>query len=141
VDTGSRTRASKPKGLGSAGRFLAPRVLHFGRREIVFECWEIRPSEALPSVGSVLMTSPGLKCPEIWSRQSPERLYNFWGSIIRNYGRYGLTRASDKLVAISGVARFLKARTSDHYILGVWRKNLIKELIWRRTGKDFGATY
>lgn len=43
-----------------------------------------------------------------------------------------LTKATDKLIALSGVARVLQRRAIPHdtYMAGLWRRNLIFELLW-----------
>ena len=59
-----------------------------------------------------------------------------WITIIEHYSRSGLTFPSDKLVAISGIARrfhqlFYPDQQPD-YLAGHWRFDLLSQLLWHR---------
>ncbi|KAH3941400.1 hypothetical protein HBI81_238620 [Parastagonospora nodorum] len=41
-----------------------------------------------------------------------------------------LTNPNDKLVALSGIAKRRVAHTQDNYIAGMWRKNILRHLLW-----------
>ncbi|KAH9213189.1 hypothetical protein DL95DRAFT_463274 [Leptodontidium sp. 2 PMI_412] len=41
-----------------------------------------------------------------------------------------LTRATDKLVAIGGLAKAIQAQTGDGYFSGMWRRDLELQLLW-----------
>jgi hypothetical protein len=41
-----------------------------------------------------------------------------------------LTKISDRVVAVSGVAKEMKAILKDEYMAGLWRKDLLHELVW-----------
>ena len=53
--------------------------------------------------------------------------------ILRAYTASALTRPSDKLVAISGVARELAPRLRSRYLAGVWEVQLARQLLWIAT--------
>jgi hypothetical protein len=53
-----------------------------------------------------------------------------WHSILWTYGHLALTKPSDKLPAISGLARIFAENLNDTYVAGLWRKNLIEGLLW-----------
>ena len=126
-------------------RALAPRVLHFGFDQVLWECAESERAEEFP-----------IKVPQIfnhtrhrdfkWSLNNdrsqdvgdPEQararhhvLDQQWTVAIDNYTRCELTRPADKLTAISGVARMLSSRFQDEYIAGLWQSNIIGGLCWR----------
>ena len=52
-----------------------------------------------------------------------------WESIVANYSRCDLTRATDKLIAISGVAKLIEREFNDEYLAGHWRSSLLESLL------------
>ncbi|KAH8684348.1 heterokaryon incompatibility protein-domain-containing protein [Tricladium varicosporioides] len=54
-----------------------------------------------------------------------------WDTIVERYSRRSLTRSTDKLVALQGLATELqRARPSDHYLSGLWAQDLPLNLLW-----------
>lgn len=128
-------------------RFLAPRNLRFGRREIFWECCETAACETypdgIPSMSCFYeaklkaLQNFGLRGPNYAHLQrqrsesaDPEIYYQLWDQVVSQYSTCSLTFPSDKLVAISGVARFLKPLLNDVYILGNWSKAPSIQLLW-----------
>lgn len=60
----------------------------------------------------------------------PLEVESHWKYIVEEFCRRKLTFASDKLVALSGIASTLEARTGDKYILGLWQNDLPHSLLW-----------
>jgi hypothetical protein len=104
-------------------RFLAPRTLHFTSSQIFWEC----------EGGYGCGMSPMEESP--WGRwdadQFPRSSHKSWHLIVSSYSKGMLTYATDRLVAISGVARWLQAQNKDDYLAGMWRKDLESQLCWR----------
>jgi hypothetical protein len=114
-------------------RILPRRTLHFGKHQVYFECNEGFKGEN------------GLHVPwryhSIYSNQrnrfgrlvTEERnpTLALWHSMLWNYGPRLLTKPSDKLPALSGLARLLSERLDDEYVAGLWRKSLIEGLLWQ----------
>ncbi|KAI1271930.1 HET-domain-containing protein [Xylaria sp. FL0933] len=127
-------------------RMLAPRVIHFCSQEIFWECREDFLCESFPDVlpPSELFhlgkTIPLRQSPsEIWPGSNWEGDENFpvndlayevWDDIVKPYTACQFTHPSDKLVAISGIARHMKVYVKDTYIAGMWLKRLSAELAW-----------
>ncbi|KAI0188503.1 heterokaryon incompatibility protein-domain-containing protein [Xylaria flabelliformis] len=66
----------------------------------------------------------------------PQSLAEIWAQCVSMYSRTKLTIQSDKLVAISGVARWIHWQTAHSenmnvYLAGLWRENLQSQLLWR----------
>ena len=55
-----------------------------------------------------------------------------WFRLIVAYTSCNLTKESDKLPALSGLASRLHELTGDHYIAGMWRSKLLRQLCWMR---------
>lgn len=47
-----------------------------------------------------------------------------WNRIVSTYTQCNLTVPSDKLVALSGVAKEMKTILKDWYVAGMWRRHL-----------------
>jgi hypothetical protein len=103
-------------------RFLSPRTLHFTGLQLYWECRERMASET-------------------YQRRQPPAIFNLsfirdnmatlWSDVIHHYSRCKLTREKDKLVALSGVARWLHDQSGDKYVAGLWRTHIEPQLIWR----------
>ena len=102
-------------------RLLAPRTIYMGDYGLFCECRTTWLSEFLPD-GSPQMTNTRLVIPEdtAWD----------WGKIVRLYSNAKLTNPADKLPALSGIARRQHEATGDHYLAGMWKENLLRQLVW-----------
>ena len=111
-------------------RILAHRTLHYAADQIYFECNEgflgedgIRIKGRLNNIYDSFRDRDGIS-----------EGISAWSSILWSYGPRKLTKSSDKLPAISGLARIFEERLQDHYIVGFWRKTLIEGLVWQAVG-------
>jgi hypothetical protein len=131
-------------------RLLAPRVLHFGKYQIFWECREHDACESypegLPSL-FVVQTHTNFKAldPAIYAKKIAEEggdvdsdtaSYRVWNAIVRTYSRTALTVAGDKLIALSGIAKYMIPITGDEYVAGMWRKYLESALLWNVDHKE-----
>lgn len=58
-------------------------------------------------------------------------LYMFWATSVEAYSVGGLSRPSDKLIALSGIAiEMERILSDDYYIAGLWRFSLPSYLLW-----------
>jgi hypothetical protein len=62
--------------------------------------------------------------------QEKKPLDESWHTIVHLYSRGRLTCSSDKLVAISGIARVIQERSKDQYLAGLWRRQMEIQLCW-----------
>ncbi|KAG7294049.1 hypothetical protein NEMBOFW57_004111 [Staphylotrichum longicolle] len=53
-----------------------------------------------------------------------------WMSIVRSYSARSLTKPSDRLVAVAGIASRLRRATGFAYAAGLWRETLLLDLMW-----------
>jgi hypothetical protein len=124
-------------------RFLAPRILHFTLDQIYWECDELQACETcprgLPSDPSTVHKGKGFDClqdgEELRPRwREPLPMYDgylVWNRIVETYSRTNLSKAKDKLVAISALAKEVRQGLKDDYLAGLWRRHLGWELGWR----------
>ncbi|KAF4345167.1 tol [Fusarium beomiforme] len=57
-------------------------------------------------------------------------LLESWYRLLWLYGKRELSKPSDKLPAISGLASIFAERLGDEYIAGLWRSDIIEGLCW-----------
>lgn len=114
-------------------RVLPRRTLHFGKHQMYFECNEgLRGENGLhvpwryQSIHSNELGRSGRVL-----NQERNATLALWHSMLWDYGPRKLTKPSDKLPAISGLARLLAERLNDEYVAGLWRKSLIEGLLWQ----------
>ncbi|KAF2465673.1 HET-domain-containing protein [Lindgomyces ingoldianus] len=135
-------------------RLLSPRVLHFGRKQVFWECRQLNACEIHPETVHCYgddedkeFTLPQEKHAHPWKQllggpdrrhvDDPyEQLFADWNAIIYIYTESNLTVPSDKLIALSGVANDMKCaldklRTGPHrYLAGLWEERLREDLLW-----------
>lgn len=121
-------------------RLLAPRVLHFGVRQLLFECNNHYQCESYPlgvpgraRENSIWKPSTAyfgsLKpTPNPWAID-PWRVA--WMNLIPAYSRGQLSYAKDKLVAVHGIATRMNTNKEGKYIAGLWEEILPELLLWR----------
>ena len=124
---------------------LAPRVLYFTPQQWVWECATLCASDMAPNetlIGSrnkpMSFDAPFLQSKTVHEQSSHPlgadyRLYRLWIGTVNLYTSRKVTKARDKLVAISGLAKQMHAmlHVKDEYIAGLWRRNLILHMLWR----------
>lgn len=115
-------------------RFLAPRTLHFGT-EMLWECREEILCETFSETMSQLhcgLYSVAVNKGELHANAAAdlEQLRSLSDAIIEEYTSSALTRPSDKLVALSGVARWTHDRMGFTYVCGLWKELLHHQLLW-----------
>lgn len=59
-----------------------------------------------------------------------DNIYGQWYHLIGIYARLKLTKHTDKLPAIAGIAQQIQLRTGDTYLAGVWKSDIQRGLQW-----------
>ncbi|KAK0507648.1 hypothetical protein JMJ35_009537 [Cladonia borealis] len=132
-------------------RLLAPRVLHFGKRQLLWECNELRACEVhprgMPPTGRLQifhstsdkflkesfrpLLQGGLDNP-----LTSSQMHRAWNDLVQHYTRCNLTMSKDKLVAISGIVKRLQPLFKTDYLAGLWRDDLLEQLLWHVEPSD-----
>ncbi len=144
-------------------RVLAGRNLYFGRRQVFWECCEASRCETVPGRNLVQPAMPQIpRAP--WSedgepvRRSWKSLIDSavgggggwgggkhhldqWPAVVRRYCQCSLTFPTDKLVALSGLAKDMGSKLRagagddddgyDSYLAGLWRDTMPQSLLWK----------
>lgn len=115
-------------------RLLAPRVLHFTEHQIFWECDEPKGAcEIFPAGMFFGRVHRLINFPVIGHRRplSNSQLTQ-WFRIVERYTLCKLSHSKDKLIAFSGIARFVLEITGDEYCAGLWRSRILDCLLWRK---------
>ncbi|CZR67421.1 uncharacterized protein PAC_17320 [Phialocephala subalpina] len=128
-------------------RLLAPRILHFASSRIFFECQEARTCEGFSEeriperyFTDEVKTKLQRSLAKAYSicgddAESVERRRVLgraaWKIMVDNFSTCELTRESDRLVAISGLASHLQPLMSCRYIAGLWGVDFVHQLLWK----------
>lgn len=158
-DNGVETAPLNTRAWVVQERYLAPRILHFGRHHIFWECCEKQLAEAHPPwlATNISTMKQRSSLEDIgwlrWhqfsnaSRTGEADLtkdhegvlapYSSWEDIVRSYTKCNLTVDTDKLVALSGIAREMQKQLGDQYVAGMWRQHLVYQLLWRGAAQGY----
>ncbi|KAF2821373.1 HET-domain-containing protein [Ophiobolus disseminans] len=141
-------------------RVLSPRIMHFSRTQLFWECHEVIASENYPS-GLPLWALPsyrnsptrlkrhlyqlGLRRADLSlenhkvcrdasnldSQRLPDNeLYFSWSAFRITYTKCAMTKEDDMLVAIQGIAQQFGHALGDQLVAGLWHSRLLEELCW-----------
>ena len=120
-------------------RLLSRRVLHFGLQQIYWECHELDACETFPGgLPPAILQQQSMRTgfKNIGSMNNPEsRLYPQWERVTRAYTQGGLTKTSDKIIALAGIAAEIQSILNDDYLAGLWRQYLAEQLVWQVVGE------
>ncbi|KUJ19671.1 HET-domain-containing protein [Mollisia scopiformis] len=146
-------------------RELSPRILHFVDGVMHFECRQgfgegKRSFDGYYSDEARAKTARTIRCMDPilarggkvqWLESTaaiPEERYNRWLRMVEGYSQRKLSVLSDKFPAVSGLAAEYSYLLKDDYIAGLWRKDLIRGLCWRKGTKtprslviDYGPSW
>ncbi|KAM0812142.1 putative Heterokaryon incompatibility domain-containing protein [Seiridium cardinale] len=113
-------------------RMLSRRLLYCNRGELQLECREEMACEC----GNNKIMPPGtnllerLAAKSRYHRPNGNRLSSSWQTAVMTYTTLGLTKAKDKLPAISGCAKDMRSSERGRYLGGLWEHTLAEELLW-----------
>lgn len=120
-------------------RLLSRKNILFARNQIFMECSETRMCETFPistSVSFKAETKVAFGKVTLGQRLSSQEFDDLWYDVVSDYTTCFLSKDTDRLVAIGGLATVLQEMCGDRYLAGLWYENLISQLCWRRTGLE-----
>ncbi|KAI2620888.1 HET-domain-containing protein [Hypomontagnella submonticulosa] len=118
-------------------RLLAPRLLHFGKEQMFWECrTEFKCEDGRKSTGD----SDGHVMAEfmkirkrmgVSSAQGAELEWNAWYQLLEEYTTRSFTVPTDKLPAVAGAAALFKStKPTATYVAGLWKEDIARGLLW-----------
>lgn len=116
---------------------LSRRTVHFSSKQIYWECrcafyaedGMTEDADCRQHAHEFLNTISMLR-GRIHSEQLAEMFFRSWGSILSWYSNLSMTRPSDKLPALSGLASLAESALRCRYLYGIWNVNLPYGLFW-----------
>ncbi|CAJ0549988.1 Ff.00g065830.m01.CDS01 [Fusarium sp. VM40] len=116
-------------------RFLSPRVVHFGMRQLAWECdggsaLEMFPTSLPPGFEDFFKTNVCVPIMQSMQTTDPADFTVRWRKIVTSYSVCDLTFHTDKLVAFAEVAKLVESRRGDEYLAGMWKSTLREDLAW-----------
>jgi hypothetical protein len=122
---------------------LSPRTVHYSASELKWACQKNMISErnlglpvTLPFIKKgFLSLSNRVSENEMLRYGSGSRIYEKWYIILDDYQRRALSVSSDRLPAISGLAREFASHISTTYKAGIWLEDLHLGLLWSYFGR------
>lgn len=123
-------------------RLVSPRTLHFTGQGIVWECSESSLEEGLTTLWGKRGLKKGFtklikaEPTDASSKDQRASLQRKWNKWICDFSDRKLTKISDKLPAVAGMAKGFAARLGDTYIAGLWAGRLLPGLVWMRDYKS-----
>ncbi|CAO2648343.1 Nn.00g076100.m01.CDS01 [Neocucurbitaria sp. VM-36] len=119
-------------------RLLSPRYLHFGQHELMWECMERLTCECGGLGFQERSRFQWLKPKNRLHPFSLQLLHSrsrgvagAWQAAVVDYTTTTLSYPSDIFPAFSGIAKIVREATGWEYVAGMWKENLITDLVWR----------
>ncbi|KAG4275084.1 hypothetical protein FPRO04_08746 [Fusarium proliferatum] len=135
-------------------RFLAPRIGHFTKSQLYWECLETTVCEADPNwelqtlakdfslhrqpihtvykaAGQQIMKT--VSTGQRYEAMDRKTYHTLWGNLVSIYANCALTKESDRLIAMSGIAN---EANKDTYLAGLWKEAIHSDLTWRTNASE-----
>jgi Heterokaryon incompatibility protein (HET) len=119
-------------------RLLSPRTLSF-HTQLFWECRELQACETFPEgISKTSSFEPddvdddSTLCSKSWRTELARSNdpYAPWRKVVEQFTVSGLTKSSDKLSALSGIAERMGTSIGAKYLAGLWEQNLPFDLLW-----------
>lgn len=109
-------------------RLMSPRVVHFFKHEVAWECGQ----RTLCRCGGINPTKKS-DYHQALTQSDMSALAVQWQQLVQVYSCLHLSFQSDKLPALSGLAKQMAAkRPGARYLAGLWSDSLETDLLWTR---------
>ncbi|KAF5020564.1 hypothetical protein F66182_7396 [Fusarium sp. NRRL 66182] len=131
-------------------RLLSPRIVHFGPYELFYECFTDTicecsginhhgSSDAAPITLVKLLYSEclfSIITGVEWHEYAAYYMARVWRTMVCSYTALGITKPSDRLPAIGGLAKKVATVRKCKYLAGLWETALNDDLIWSVFRRD-----
>ena len=116
-------------------RLLSSRCVHFGPSELLWECSSLKACEC-----GLLDRDPTQSIRHVldelskFSDPDPKEMVFAWSwtwmSLVRQFSGRKLSRETDRLVALAGLARRFDNGRLGRYLAGLWENDFLQGLMW-----------
>lgn len=135
-------------------RLLATRVLHYTKNEIVFDCLSamececgalekheqdpLIPARRIMKTGHKYITgTTSLRAGRTWltnplkgKDKEFDQHHELWRDLIVQYSQKQITKRTDGLPAVAGLAHEWRSGLTGKYLAGLWERDLLNHLRW-----------
>lgn len=130
-------------------RLLSPRYLHFSHHEVIWECMELLACECGGIKHGYRALTPSWPAPKDHRHSGALQLDDWmtrrgpsaWHAVVADYSRMNLKNSADIFPAISGLAKGVREATRRTYVAGLWKENLIVDLVWMTVNPQSAERY
>ena len=108
---------------------LSRRIINFGRDRVIWRCKEVLAAE---DYANLRQSQEGILDHRLQLQSHPLQgsgRYS-WFAVIQDYTRRKLTKESDKLYAIDGLANLFRSSINGPYCYGLWLRHIHEGLLW-----------
>lgn len=138
---------------------LSPRTLHYSQHQLYWHCadlaasedgtfqnesgvmetlgWYYGPNHKLDALEDAIGRNEHQSHPALACEDTSLSVARLWWALVEDYTERSLTYASDRLIAIAGIANQLRVRTNDEYVAGFWRQDLVHSLLWSAPAYEY----
>jgi hypothetical protein len=126
-------------------RTLSPRLLIFGKAQMLWACQKLQAAETWPCGKTITdfidrFESFEVEKLRLQSLSDKDRAVSSWDTtwwtFILDYTRSEITRKSDRLIALQGLASKIERATGRQYCAGLWiDASLPLSLLWKSASK------
>lgn len=119
-------------------RNLSLRCINFAQGQLLWQCRTMKGSSELPwhemiqKHGNFVPRPLMLNQEEDFTSNGPAFQRDHWFGLVEDYSSRNLTKETDKLPALAGLAsRFSEEQNPGKYLTGIWSDHLPSALLWR----------
>lgn len=118
-------------------QMLSPRILHFCKHEMVWECERECTCQCFGSHSTSKAFNWSYEKSDqgsFFRKSKPLRdcvVKTWWRDAIHRYSCRELSVGSDRLIAFSGLAKHFQ-KAGNTYLAGLWSDTLLENLLWRK---------
>lgn len=117
-------------------QIFARRILYMSESQLFWDCEHCHSTE--DGLGILEHRERKNSVNPILRLQGPLNgvaLLELWYTdVVREYSGRALTFSSDRLAALSGLAKAVHLKKGVEYLAGIWKDSVLTGLLWRRTG-------
>lgn len=120
---------------------LSTRMVFFGASKVHFQCGTHQWSEGDDRLRRLEDSAISLhdRMAGIERGEYPATsLYDHWNTLVYGYAHRSITKETDRLPAMSGLARLVGGILGDEYLAGLWKGNILTGLAWSSTPMTYG---
>lgn len=131
-------------------RLLSQRLLIFSATQMMWSCQRLSAAESWPGGRTSKHHIDRFESFEAEKLElhrlldpgrHPGAKDELWESVIQRYTRAEITKSSDRLIALQGIATRVSDATGRHYLFGLWLDSTLPEsLLWRLSAFMIGPT-